>query len=66
MVRSGVIEKFIVRVNPAGFGYRTALVLVRTNNGITKDNVIQRVKQLGDLAYNVHHMENFCGCPYHQ
>ena len=56
MVRSGVIEKFIVRVNPAGFGYRTALVLVRTNNGITKDNVIQRVKQLGDLAYNVHHM----------
>lgn len=56
MVRSGVIEKFIVRVNPAGFGYRTALVLVRTNNGITKDNVIQRVKQFGDLAYHVHHM----------
>jgi DNA-binding Lrp family transcriptional regulator len=28
MVRSGVIEKFIVRVNPAGFGYRTAHVLV--------------------------------------
>lgn len=56
MVRSGVIEKFIVRVNPAGFGYRTALVLVRTNNGITKDNVIQRVKQFGDPAYHVHHM----------
>ncbi|MGI8831523.1 MAG: AsnC family transcriptional regulator [Nitrososphaeraceae archaeon] len=56
MVRSGVIEKFVVRVNPAGFGYRTALVLVRTNNGITKDNVIQRVKQFGDLAYHVHHM----------
>lgn len=56
MVRSGVIEKFVVRVNPPGFGYRTALVLVRTNNGITKDNVIQRVKQFGDLAYHVHHM----------
>jgi DNA-binding Lrp family transcriptional regulator len=56
MVRSGVIEKFIVRVNPAGFGYRTAHVLVRTNNGITKDGVIQRVKQFGDLAYHVHHM----------
>jgi DNA-binding Lrp family transcriptional regulator len=56
MVRSGVIEKFIVRVNPAAFGYRTALVLVRTNNGITKDDVIQRVKQFGDLAYHVHHM----------
>jgi DNA-binding Lrp family transcriptional regulator len=56
MVRSRVIEKFIVRVNPAGFGYRTALVLVRANNGITKDDVIQRVKQFGDLVYHVHHM----------
>jgi DNA-binding Lrp family transcriptional regulator len=56
MVRSGVIEKFIVRVNPEGFGYRTARVLVRTSNGITKDDVIQRVKQFGDLAYHVHHM----------
>jgi len=56
MVHSGVIEKFIVRVNPEGFGYRTARVLVRTSNGITKDDVIQRVKQFGDLAYHVHHM----------
>src|SRR5919198_1369768 len=56
MVRSGVIEKFIVRVNPAAFGYRTAIVLIRTNNGITKDDVIQRVKEFGNLAYHVHHM----------
>jgi DNA-binding Lrp family transcriptional regulator len=56
MVRSGIIEKFIVRVNPAGFGWRTARVLVSTNNGITKDDVIQRIKQFGDLAYHVHHM----------
>ena len=56
MVRSGVIERFVVRVNPAAFGYRTAIVLVRANNGITKDEVIQRVKQFGDLAYHVHHM----------
>jgi DNA-binding Lrp family transcriptional regulator len=56
MVRSGVIGKFVVRVNPAAFGYRTALVLVRTSNGITKDDVIQRVRQFGDLAYHVHHM----------
>ena len=56
MIRSGVIEKFVVRVNPAAFGYRTALVLVRANNGIAKDHVIQRVKQFGDLAYHVHHM----------
>jgi DNA-binding Lrp family transcriptional regulator len=56
MVRSGVIEKFIVRVNPAAFGYRTAIVLIRTNNGISKDDVIQHVKEFGDLAYHVHHM----------
>jgi DNA-binding Lrp family transcriptional regulator len=56
MVRRGVIEKFVVRVNPAAFGYRTAIVLVRANNGITKDGVIQRVKRFGDLAYHVHHM----------
>jgi DNA-binding Lrp family transcriptional regulator len=56
MVRSRVIEKFIVRVNPAAFGYRTAIVLIRTSNGISKDDLIQRVKEFGDLAYHVHHM----------
>jgi DNA-binding Lrp family transcriptional regulator len=56
MVHNGVIEKFIVRVNPAAFGYRTALVLGRTSHGITKDDVIQRIKEFGDLAYHVHHM----------
>jgi DNA-binding Lrp family transcriptional regulator len=56
MVDNGVIEKFVVRVNPAAFGYRTALVLVKTSHGITKDDVIQRVKEYGDLAYHVYHM----------
>ncbi|HET9612559.1 MAG TPA: AsnC family transcriptional regulator [Nitrososphaeraceae archaeon] len=56
MVRSGVIERFVVRVNPAAFGYRTAIVLIRTSNGITKDDIIQRVKEFGDLAYHVHHV----------
>ena len=45
MVGSGVIEKFVVRVNPAAFGYRTALVLVKTSHGITKDEAIKRVKE---------------------
>jgi DNA-binding Lrp family transcriptional regulator len=56
MLRSGVIEKFVVRVNPAAFGYRTAIVLIRTSSGITKDDVIQRVKEFGDLAYHAHHV----------
>src|SRR5919106_490986 len=56
MLRNGVIEKFVVRVNPAAFGYRTAIVLIRTSNGITKDDVIQRIKEFGDLAYHAHHV----------
>src|SRR5919198_317643 len=56
MVGRGIIEKFLVIVNPAGFGYRTAHILVKTNNAITKDDVVERVKQFGDLAYYVHHM----------
>src|ERR687897_550549 len=56
MLRSGVIEKFVVRVNPAAFGYRTAIVLIRISNGITKDDVIQHVKEFGDLAYHAHHV----------
>jgi DNA-binding Lrp family transcriptional regulator len=34
--------------------------LVRTNNGITKDDAIQRVKEFGELAYHVHHMGITC------
>ena len=56
MLRGGIIEKFVVRVNPSGFGYRTAHVLVMRNNGITKEDVIERIKQFGDLAFHVHHM----------
>lgn len=58
MIRSGIIEKFVVRVNPAAFGYRTANVLVIRNKGITKDYVIERIKQSGDLAFHAHHMGN--------
>jgi DNA-binding Lrp family transcriptional regulator len=56
MVRSRVIEKFVVRVNPAAFGYRTAIVLIRTRNAITKDDIIQRINEFGDLVYHAHHM----------
>ena len=56
MIKRGIIEKFIVRVNPSGFGYKTVHILVKTDNEITKDDVVERVKQFGDLAYHVHHM----------
>ncbi|HEX7031654.1 MAG TPA: AsnC family transcriptional regulator [Nitrososphaera sp.] len=61
MVSGGVIEKFAVRVNPATFGYRTAFVTVRTNNGITRDEVIRRVRQFGDIAVHVHQMGRTSG-----
>jgi len=60
MIHQGVIEKFVVRVNPAAFGYKVAIALVKTSNGINKDDVIERVKQLGDIAYHVHHMGRTC------
>jgi len=60
MIHQRVIEKFVVRVNPAAFGFKIAIVLVRTGNGINKDDVIKRVKQLGDIAYYVYHMGRTC------
>ena len=60
MTHQRVIEKFVVRVNPAAFGFRVAIVLVRTDNGINKDEVIKRVEQLGDIAYYVYHMGRTC------
>lgn len=55
MVRRGAI-RFIVRVNPAAFGYRTVHLSIKTNNAVSKDDVIQRVRQFGDLAFHVHQM----------
>jgi DNA-binding Lrp family transcriptional regulator len=60
MIHQRVIEKFVVRVNPAAFGFKVVIVLVRTGNGINKDDVIKRVKQLGDIAYYVYHMGRTC------
>ena len=60
MIHQRVIEKFVVRVNPAAFGFKVAIILVRTGNGINKDDVIKRVKQLGDIAYYVYHMGRTC------
>ncbi len=60
MIHQRVIEKFVVRVNPAAFGFKVAIVLVKTSNGINKDEVIKRVKQLGDIAYYVYHMGRTC------
>lgn len=60
MIHHGVIEKFVVRVNPAAFGFKVAIVLIKTSNGINKDDVIKCVEYLGDIAYHVHHMGRTC------
>jgi DNA-binding Lrp family transcriptional regulator len=56
MVGGGIIEKFLVIVNPAGFGYKTVYVLVRTTNEIAKDDVIACVKQFGNVTHYAHHI----------
>lgn len=61
MVSSRVIERFVVRVNPATFGYRSAFVTIKTNNEITRDEAIQRVRQFGDIAAHVHQMGRISG-----
>lgn len=61
MVSNGVIERFVVRVNPAVFGYRTAFVTIRTNNGITREEVVQRLREFGDLAVHVHQIGRISG-----
>ena len=60
MIHHGVIEKFIVRVNPAAFRFKITIILIKTSNGIAKDEVIQWVKHFGDLVYHVHHMGRTC------
>ena len=65
MIRSGVIERFIVKVNPAGFSYRTALILTKTNNGITKDDAACQAIWISSLSC-ASYGKNFCGCPSHQ
>ena len=41
MIHHGVIEKFVVRVNPATFGFKIVIIRIKTSNGMTKDDVIQ-------------------------
>lgn len=60
MIHQRVIEKFVVRVNPAAFGFKAVIVLVSASNGINKDEVIKRLKHLGKIAYHVHHMGRTC------
>ena len=60
MIHHRVIEKFVVRVNPAVFGFKVAIILIKTINGIAKNDIINRFKHFGDLAYYVHHMGRTC------
>jgi DNA-binding Lrp family transcriptional regulator len=56
MIDNGVIEKFVARVNPANFGYRTAHIVVTRNKGVSKDEIIKRITYFGDLNFHVHLM----------
>lgn len=60
MMYHDVIEKFVVRVNPSTFGFKIAILLIKTSNIITKDNVIKRIKSFGDFVYHVYLMGRTC------
>ena len=49
MIHQRVIEKFVVRVNPATFGFKIDYAYIKADNGVTKDDVIQRIKHLVTL-----------------
>lgn len=67
MMYYGVIERCVVRVNPAVFGFKVALILMRTSNGITKDEVIKRIEQISDIACQcASYGKNMCNGANHQ
>ena len=55
MISNGVIERFLVMVNPACFGYKTVCSLVIQNHKADKDKLNQ-LDRLGDLIYNAQHL----------
>lgn len=60
MLNHRVIEKFVVRINPSLFGLMTAILLIKTSNGISKEEIIKRIKHFGEIAYHVYHMDRTC------
>jgi DNA-binding Lrp family transcriptional regulator len=50
MISTGVIEKFVVKVNPASLGYSTSCMLIVRERTAHTDDIVSRLNLLGDVS----------------
>jgi DNA-binding Lrp family transcriptional regulator len=50
MISTGVIEKFVVKVNPASLGYSMSCMLIVREHTAHTDDIVSRLNLLGDVS----------------
>ena len=50
MISTGVIEKFVVKVNPVSLGYRMSCMLIVREHTAHIDDIVSRLNLLGDVS----------------
>lgn len=50
MISTGVIEKFVVKVNPASLGYSMSCMLIVREHTAHTDDIVNRLNLLGDVS----------------
>ena len=53
MISAGVIEKFVVKVNPVALGYGMGCILIVREHTANTDDIVNRLNLLGDVS--IHH-----------
>jgi DNA-binding Lrp family transcriptional regulator len=50
MISTGVIEKFVVKVNPVSLGYGMSCMLIVREHAVHTDDIVSRLNLLGDVS----------------
>ena len=50
MISTGVIKKFVVKVNPASLGYAMSCMLIVREHASHTDEIVSRLNLLGDVS----------------
>ena len=50
MISTGVIKKFVVKVNPASLGYAMSCMLIVREHTSHTDEIVSRLNLLGDVS----------------
>ena len=50
MISTGVIEKFVVKVNPASLGYSMSCMVIVREHTVHTDDIVNRLNLLGDVS----------------